>query len=252
MRTTCNIIVSTHTPFARHGEYARGEHYIGCLVDERLSLEDGALVARGKAHLCTGELPDDISYDFYKSLTVTVTYSKEQAKWVATTAWQEEWLDELGHPMPKDVEAIVCDCFGLALGEAKAIDAFYREAQEMADNLEFVLYVNSLTGAEKLAFVNGWALEGGPVDTLGTEWADCTPWALQGAIYVSAFEVDFLPRTAEEWGRAYWLEKKSAIVYDLAIWYKHASEGEREKFGNEHPWLVRDVREYVKECADVL
>lgn len=118
--------------------------------------------------------------------------------------------------------------------------------------MEFVLYVNGLTGAEKLAFVNGWALDGGPVDTLGTEWADCTPWALQGAIYVSAFEVDFLPRTAEEWGRAYWLEKKSAIVYDLAIWYKHASEDERAKFGNEHPWLVRDVTEYVKECADVL
>lgn len=243
MRTTCNIFFSTHTSFARRGEYARGEHYISCIVDECLSLESGELVAHGEAHLCTGELPGDISYDFYKSLTVTVTYSKEKAKWVATTAWAEEWLDELGRPMPKDVEEIVCAAYGLALGEDKAIDAFQREAQDMADNMEFVLYVNALTGAEKLAFVNGWALDGGPVDTLGTEWADCTPWAMQGAIYVSAFELDFLPRTAEEWGRAYWLEKKSAIVYDLAVWYRGASEDERAKFGNEHPWLVRDVKE---------
>lgn len=248
MRTTANIIVSTFTKFARRGEYARGEHYIECLVDEQLSLEGGELVAHGKAHLCTGELPDDISYDFYKSLTVTVSYSKEKAKWVATTAWAEEWLDELGHPMPKDVEEIVCAAYGLALGEDKAIDAFQREAQDMADNIEFVLYVNGLTGAEKLAFVNGWAADGGPVDTLGTEWADCTPWALQGAIYVSAFELDFLPRTAEEWGRAYWLEKKSAILHDRAIWYKGASEIERAMWAKEHPQLI----EAVKECANGL
>lgn len=241
MRTACNIIVSTFTKFARRGEYARGEHYIECIVDEQLSLEGGELVAHGKAHLCTGELPDDISYDFYKSLTVTIQYSKERAKWVATTAWAEEWLDELGHPMPKDVEEIVCAAYGLALGEDKAIDAFQREAQETADNLEFVLYVNGLTGSEKLAFVNGWAADGGPVDTLGTEWADCTPWALQGAIYVSAFELDFLPRTAEEWGRAYWLEKKSAIVYDRAIWYKGASGIERAMFAKEHPLIAESV-----------
>lgn len=247
MRTTANIIVSTFTKFARRGEYARGEHYIECLVNEQLSLEGGELVAHGKAHLCTGELPDDISYDFYKSLTVTVSYSKEKAKWVASTAWQEEWLDELGHPMPKDVEEIVCAAYGLALGEDKAIDAFQREAQEMADNLEFVLYVNGLTGAEKLAFVNGWAADGGPVDTLGTEWADCTPWALQGAVYVSAFEVDFLPRTAEEWGRAYWLEKKSAIVYDRAIWYKGASEIERAMFAKEHPLIAADVERLAND-----
>lgn len=241
MRTTCNIIVSTFTKFARRGEDARGEHYITCLVDEQLSLDSGELVAHGQAHLCTGELPEDVSYDFYKSLTVTITYSKELAKWFATTAWSEEWLDELGHPMPKDVEEIVCAAYGLALGEDKAIDAFQREAQETADNLEFVLYVNAMTGAEKLAFVNGWAEDGGPVDTLGTEWADCTPWALQGAIYVSAFELDFLPRTAEEWGRAYWLEKKSAIVYDRAIWYKGASGLERTMWCKEHPLIADDV-----------
>lgn len=247
MRTTANIIVSTFTKFARRGEYARGEHYIECLVDEQLSLEGGELVAHGQAHLCTGELPEDISYDFYKSLTVTIQYSKEKAKWVATTAWAEEWLDELGHPMPKDVEEIVCAAYGLALGEDKAIDAFQREAQDMADNLEFVLYVNGLTGSEKLAFVNGWAAAGGPVDALGTEWADCTPWALQGAIYVSAFELDFLPRTAEEWGRAYWLEKKSAIVYDRAIWYKGASGIERAMFAKEHPLIADDVERLAND-----
>jgi hypothetical protein len=241
MRTTANIIVSTFTKFARRGEYARGEHYIECIVDEQLSLESGELVAHGKAHLCTGELPDDISYDFYKSLTVTIQYSKEKGKWVATTAWAEEWLDELNQPMPKDVEEIVCAAYGLALGEDKAIDDFAREAQDVADNMEFVLYVNGLTGAEKLAFVNGWSLEGGPVDNLGTEWANCTPWAFQDAIYVSAFELDFLPRTAEEWGRAYWLEKKSEIVYKRAMWYKGASEIERAMWRKEHPLIAESV-----------
>lgn len=241
MRTTCNIIVSTFTKFDRRGEYARGEHYIGCIVDQQLSLESGALVAHGKAHLCTGELPEDISYDFYKSLTVTIAYSKEKAKWIATTAWAEEWLDELGHPMPKDVEEIVCAAYGLALGEDKAIDAFQREAQDVADNMEFVLYVNGLTGAEKLAFVNGWAAAGGPVDALGHEEADCTPWTMGGAISIAAFVFDFLPRTAEDWGRAYWLDNSPRIINELARWYKRASGIERAMWAKEHPLIAADV-----------
>lgn len=240
MRTTCNIIVSTFTKFARRGEYARGEHYIECIVDEQLSIESGELVAHGRAHLCTGELPDDISYDFYKSVTITVTYSKELAKWFATTAWSEEWLDELGHPMPKDVEEVVCVAYGLAFGEAKAIDDFAREAQEMADNLEFVLYVNGLTGSEKLAFVNGWAAAGGPVDALGHEEADCTPWAMNNTICVSAFDVDFIPRTAEDWGRAHWLSQRAYAITSLAMWYKQASEIERAMWCKEHP-LIADA-----------
>lgn len=243
MRTFADYTVSTFTPFARRGEYARGEHYIGCVVDECLSLEGGELVAHGKAQLCTGELPGDISYDFFKELKVTVAYSKEQAKWVATTAWTEEWLDEKGHPMSDELKAEMVECYGLMRGECQAVIDFAEEAQRVADNMEFVLYVNELTGAEKLAFVNGWSLEGGPVDALGQEGVDCTPWTAQNTISVSAFEVDFLPRTAEEWGRAYFLEKKAEIVHDLAAWYRGASEDERAKFANEHPWLVRDVKE---------
>lgn len=241
MRTICNIIISTFTKFARRGEYARGEHYIGCLVDEQLSLENGELVAHGKAHLCTGELPGDISYDFYKSLTVTIANSKEKAKWVATTAWAEEWLDELGHPMPKDVEEIVCAAYGLAFGEAKAIDDFAREAQDVADNMEFVLYVNGLTGSEKLAFVNGWAAAGGPVDDLGHEESDCTPWVQNNTIAVSAFEVDFIPRTFEDWGRAYWLDNRARIINELAYWFKQASGMERAMWAKEHPMIAESV-----------
>jgi hypothetical protein len=241
MRTTANIVISTYTTFSRHGEYARGEHYITCVVDELLSLESGELVAHGQAQLCTGELPDAVSYDFYKDLTVKVAYSKEKAKWIATTAWQEEWLDEFGHPMPKDVEEVVCAADGLAFGEAKAIDEFQREAQDVADNMEFVLYVNELTGAEKLAFVNGWAAAGGPVDALGHEEADCTPWVQNNTISVSAFELDFLPKTAEEWGRAYWLDNRARIINELAYWFKQASGIERSLWAKEHPLLADDV-----------
>lgn len=247
MRTTCNIVVSTLTPFARRGEYARGEHYIGCLVDEQVTLERGELVAHGQAHLCTGELPDDISYDFNKSLTVTVSYSKEKAKWVATTAWSEEWLDELGHTMPKAVEEVVCAAYGLVLGEDKAIDAFQREAQDVADNLEFVLYVNGLTASEKLAFVNGWAAAGGPVDALGHEEADCTPWVQNSTICVSAYELDSLPMTAEEWGRAYWLDNRARIIAELAHWFKQASEIERAMWRKEHPQIAADVERRANE-----
>lgn len=239
MRTTANIVVSTYTPFTRRGEYARGEHYISCLVDEQLALEGGELVAHGQAHLCTGELPEDVSYDFYKSPTVTIKYSKELAKWFATTAWSEEWLDELGHPMPKDVEEVVCAAYGLALGEDKAIDDFAREAQDVADNMEFVLYVNGLTGSEKLAFVNGWAAAGGPVDALGNEEADCTPWVQNNTICVSAYEL--MPMTAEEWGRAYWLDNRARIINELAYWYKQASGMERYRWEKEHPMISADV-----------
>lgn len=241
MRTTANIIVSTLTPFARRGEYARGEHYISCLVDACLSLESGELVAHGKAHLCTGEQPEDISYDFYQSLAVTVTYSKERAKWVARTSWSGEWLDELNQPMPEDVKSVMADCYGLMIGEAQAVIDFDDEAQEMADNLEFVLYVNGLTGSEKLAFVNGWAAAGGPVDALGHEEADCNPWAMNNTIAVSAFELDFLPGTAEEWGRAYWLDNRARIVNELAHWFKRASGIERAMFAKEHPLIAENV-----------
>lgn len=241
MRTTVNLIVSSFTKFARRGEPARGEHYIGCIVDECLSVESGKLVAHGRAHLCTGELPEDISYDFYQDLTVTVTYSKEQAKWVARTSWSGEWLDELNQPMPADVKNIMVECYGLLAGEAQAVFDFDHEAQDMADNMEFVLYVNALSGAEKLAFVNGWAAAGGPVDALGHEEADCTPWAMANTICVSAFNVDFIPRTIEDWGRAYWLDNRARIINELAHWYKRASGIERAMFAKEHPQIAKNV-----------
>lgn len=242
MRTTVNLIVSTFTKFDRRGEYARGEHYIGCIVDQQLSLESGALVAHGKAHLCTGELPEDISYDFYQDLSVTVAYSKERAKWVAQTSWSGEWLDDLNQPMPKDVKETMVECYGLLAGEAQAVIDFDAEAQRMADGLEFVLYVNALSGAEKLAFVNGWAAAGGPVDALGHEEADCTPWAMDNTIAVSAFELDFLPRTAEDWGRAYWLDNRARIINELAHWYKRAAGIERAMFAKEHPQIAENVQ----------
>lgn len=241
MRTTANIIVSTFTKFARRGEPARGEHWIGCLVDECLSLENGELVAHGKAHLCTGELPDDISHDLYQSLTVTVSYSRERAKWVARTSWSGEWLDELGHPMSDDVKNIMADCYGLILGEDQAVIDLDKEAQDIADNMEFVLYVNGLTASEKLAFVNGWAAAGGPVDALGHEEADCTPWVQNNTICVSAYELDFMPMTAEEWGRAYWLDNRDRIIGELAYWYKQASGIERAMWCKEHPMIADDV-----------
>lgn len=242
MRTTANIIVSTFTKFARRGEPARGEHYIGCLVDEQLTLESGELVAHGKAHLSTGELPEDISYDFYQDLTVRVAYSKERAKWVARTSWSGEWLDEACQPMAEDVKNIMADCYGLMIGEAQAVIDFDYEAQDMADNLEFVLYVNGLTGSEKLEFVNGWAAAGGPVDALGHEEADCTPWVQNNTICVSAFELDFLPRTAEDWGRAYWLDNRARVINELAYWFKRATGIERAMFAKEHPMIAESVQ----------
>lgn len=241
MRTTVNLIVSSFTKFARRGEYARGEHYIGCLVDECLSIESGELVAHGKAHLCTGELPDDVSYDFYQDLTVRVAYSKERAKWVARTSWSGEWLDELNQPMPADVKNIMADCYGLMIGEAQAVIDFDYEAQDMADNLEFVLYVNGLSGADKLAFVNGWAAAGGPVDALGHEEADCTPWAEHNTICVSAYDIDFIPRSVEDWGRAHWLSQRAYAITSLAMWYKQASGIERAMWCKEHPMIAEDV-----------
>lgn len=242
MRTTANIIVSTFTKFARRGEYARGEHYIGCLVDEQLSLESGELVAHGRAHLCTGELPDDVSYDFYQDLTVRVTYSKDQAKWIAKTSWSGEWLDELNQPMPEDVKSVMVECYGLLTGEAQAVIDFDAEAQDIADNMEFVLYVNGLTASEKLAFVNGWAEAGGPVDAIGHEEADCTPWAMNNTICVSAFDVDFIPRTAEDWGRAHWLSQRAYAITSLAMWYKQASGIERAMWCKEHPLIAENVQ----------
>jgi hypothetical protein len=241
MRTTANIIVSTFTKFAPRGEYARGEHYIGCLVDEQLSLKRGELVAFGKAHLCTGELPEDVSYDFYQDLTVRVSYSKERAKWVAMTSWSGTWLDEVGQPMSEEIKAEMVECYGLLGGEAQAVIDFDAEAQDIADNMEFVLYVNGLTASEKLAFVNGWAAAGGPVDALGNEEADCTPWVQNHTICVSAFELDFLPRTAEEWGRAYWLDNRARVISELAYWFKQASGMERAMWAKEHPMIAESV-----------
>lgn len=107
--------------------------------------------------------------------------------------------------------------------------------------MEFVLYVNALTASEKLAFVNGWAAAGGPVDALGHEEADCTPWVQNNTICVSAYELDFLPRTAEDWGRAYWLDNRARIINELAYWFKRASGVERAMWAKEHPLIAADV-----------
>lgn len=47
--------------------------------------------------------------------------------------------------------------------------------------------------------------------------------------------------TAEEWGRAYWLDNRARIINELAYWYKRASGIERSMWAKEHPLIAADV-----------
>lgn len=64
---------------------------------------------------------------------------------------------------------------------------------------------------------------------------------MANTICVSAFDVDFIPRTIEDWGRAYWLDNRARIINELAHWYKRVSGIERAMFAKEHPQIAENV-----------
>lgn len=104
-------------------------HFISAVIDQRFSIRDNKLVARGYADLHTG-----LFHNYTKDIILEISYDE---KFIVRTFWESEWLDGDGMPMTqydREKAAGVCN---LGKAEEKAIKFFQREAEEM---LERILY----------------------------------------------------------------------------------------------------------------
>lgn len=105
------------------------DKFISAVIDQRFSIRDNKLVARGYADLHSG-----VFYNFTKDIILELSYDK---KFVVNVFWSSEWIDGDGMPMTqydKDKINGVCD---LNEAEGLIIKAFQKECNEM---LERILY----------------------------------------------------------------------------------------------------------------
>lgn len=105
------------------------DKFISAVIDQRFSIRDGKLIARGYADLHSG-----IYQHYTKDIILELSYDK---KFTVRTFWEAEWLDGDGKPMTqynKDKINVICS---LDEAERAIVKAFRRECDEM---LERILY----------------------------------------------------------------------------------------------------------------
>lgn len=121
---TIRCFVSCLTDFTpREGP----NHFIAAVIDQRFSIRDGKLVARGYADLHAG-----LYSNYTKDIILELSYDK---KFIVRTFWEAEWLDGDGIPMTQSDREKASGVCTLKVAEEKAIKFFQREAEEMLERL---------------------------------------------------------------------------------------------------------------------
>ena len=105
------------------------DKFISAVIDQRFSIRDGKLVARGYADLHSG-----IYQHYTKDIILELSYDK---KFIVRTFWEAEWLDWDGKPMTQGDRDKINGICSLAEAEGVIIKAFQKECDEM---LERILY----------------------------------------------------------------------------------------------------------------
>lgn len=118
--------VSSFTDFKAIGGPNR---FISAVIDQRFSIRDNKLVARGYADLHSG-----LFHNYTKDIILELSYDK---KFIVRTFWEAEWLDGYGTPMTQSDREKAAGVCNLGKAEEKAIKFFQKEAEEM---LERILY----------------------------------------------------------------------------------------------------------------
>ena len=101
--------------------------FISAVIDQRFSIRDGKLVARGYADLHAG-----LYSNYTKDIILELSYDK---KFIVRTFWEAEWLDGYGTPMTQSDREKASGVCTLKVAEETAIKFFQREAEEMLERL---------------------------------------------------------------------------------------------------------------------
>lgn len=101
--------------------------FISAVIDQRFTIRDGKLIARGYADMHSG-----LFHNYTKDIILELSYDR---KFIVNVFWSSEWLDGYGTPMTQgDREKITGVC-GLDKAEGVIIRAFQKECNEMLERL---------------------------------------------------------------------------------------------------------------------
>lgn len=103
------------------------DKFISAVIDQRFSIRDGKLIARGYADLHSG-----IYQHYTKDIILELSYDK---KFIVRTFWEAEWLDGDGMPMTQGDKAKINGICSLDEAERLIIKAFQKECNEMLERL---------------------------------------------------------------------------------------------------------------------
>lgn len=105
------------------------DKFISAVIDQRFSIRDGKLIARGYADMHAG-----LSHNYTKDIILELSYDR---KFIVNVFWSSEWIDGDGMPMTQGDRNKIEDIYILDEAERVIVKAFRRECDEM---LERILY----------------------------------------------------------------------------------------------------------------
>lgn len=106
------------------------DRFISAVIDQRFTVRNGRLVARGYADLHAG------AYQHYtKDIILELSYSEDSKKFIIRTFWGSEWLDNDGTPMTQGDRERINGICSLDDAERLIVKAFQRECNDMLERL---------------------------------------------------------------------------------------------------------------------
>ena len=106
------------------------QRYISTFSDMDFIIRDNKLVAEGFSYLRA-----DLGENYYKNITIEVSYSKDTKKWGVNVFWDPEWVDEDDMPITRYAREKASGVCTLKVAEEKAIKCFQKESNEMLERL---------------------------------------------------------------------------------------------------------------------
>lgn len=103
------------------------DRFISAVIDQRFSIRDGKLVARGYADLHSG-----IYQHYTKDIILELSYDK---RFIVRTFWEAEWLDWDGKPMTQYDKDKINGICSLDEAERLIVKAFQKECNDMLERL---------------------------------------------------------------------------------------------------------------------
>lgn len=101
--------------------------FISAVIDQRFTIRDGKLIARGYADMHSG-----LFHNYTKDIILELSYDR---KFIVNVFWSSEWLDGDGMPMTKYDKDKISGICSLDEAERFIVKAFQNECEEMLERL---------------------------------------------------------------------------------------------------------------------